>query len=227
MESPLGSPVIADASRHGLQRSHTRAAISMGQDVGSLTDARHKQDSTAKSFNSLMTLQASEAEKEAQRKKYNDQASMYRAQIERQRRCTLDPHGRWMSRWDMLTSLALLFTATITPFEVCILEGGSLDEMARDPLAWINRVVDLIFITDVALNCFTTFQDQSAEGGASWVYDTSSTAWAVASGRVRWRPSASPAAPQRRRRRRSLDRAARRRSYPRTWAIRPTPTLIR
>ena len=110
MESPLGSPVIADASRHGLQRSHTRAAISMGQDVGSLTDARHKQDSTAKSFNSLMTLQASEAEKEAQRKKYNDQASMYRAQIERQRRCTLDPHGRWMSRWDMLTSLALLFT---------------------------------------------------------------------------------------------------------------------
>ena len=143
------------------------------KDEGSIHDAAAKGKATAQSFSSLMkvTEEKTEAEKEALRVRYNEQTIKYRDQIRRQRRCTLDPHSKWMSRWDMVTTLALLFTATITPFEVCILEAMSLEEMLYDPLAWINRLVDAVFITDVFLNCMMSFQDSSAEGGASWVYD--------------------------------------------------------
>ena len=125
-----------------LQRSKTRGAIAM-KDEGSIHDAAAKGKATAQSFSSLMkvTEEKTEAEKEALRVRYNEQTIKYRDQIRRQRRCTLDPHSKWMSRWDMVTTLALLFTATITPFEVCILEAMSLEEMLYDPLAWINRLV--------------------------------------------------------------------------------------
>ena len=66
--------------------------------------------------------------------------------IRRQRRCTLDPHSKWMSRWDMVTTLALLFTAVVTPYEI-----GFLSEIEPEPQALlvINYVVLLIFVIDL------------------------------------------------------------------------------
>ena len=98
------------------------------------------------------------------------EVARYREQIRRTNRMTLSPHSRYMQRWDVITTVALLFTATVTPFEVGIMEPSTLSQMAVDPLAWINRVVDCIFLTDIVLNCFLSYQELGEHGGA-WIHD--------------------------------------------------------
>ena len=155
-----------------LARSDTRKALSMGADVRSSTDNSSKLKATSESFHSLLTTGSTAEEKEALRRQYEAQADKYRKQIRRTRRCTLDPTGKWMSRWDAVTTISLGFVATVTPFEVCVLDGATtFEEMLSSPLAWINRVVDFIFITDVVFNCFLSYQDFSSGSAGNWVYD--------------------------------------------------------
>ena len=61
----------------------------------------------------------------------------------------VDP--RDVAWWDAATSLALLFTALVTPFEVSYLPPP---ESADEALFVINRLVDLVFIADVVLHFF-------------------------------------------------------------------------
>ena len=97
------------------------------------------------------------------------QTAAIRRQLQRKRRGTLDPQSKFMARWDMTTSLALLFTATITPFEVCILTPLPLASMLVDPLSWFNRLFDCIFALDVFIQCITAYQE-APENGGGWVY---------------------------------------------------------
>ena len=123
-----GEVEARDGSR-AMRRACTRKMLSMGvqesEEEGKLTDAKAKAMKTAESFHSLMTMPTTDVERAALRAKYSLQADHYRRQIRQQRRCTLDPNGRWMSKWDVVTSLALLFTATVTPLEVCLLDGDA------------------------------------------------------------------------------------------------------
>jgi hypothetical protein len=48
--------------------------------------------------------------------------------------------------WDGVVVVALIFTAIVTPFEVCFL--GPPEDIL-EPLFLLNRVIDLIFISDV------------------------------------------------------------------------------
>eukprot|EP00899_Mesostigma_viride_P002123 jgi/Mesvir1/11911/Mv00251-RA.1 len=59
----------------------------------------------------------------------------------------LDPRSTFIRWWDVLTIPLLLFTATVTPYEVAFLETGW-----HSALFWINRAVDLAFILDIAIN---------------------------------------------------------------------------
>ena len=61
----------------------------------------------------------------------------------------LDPRAPMMGRWDAITSVALIFTAFATPIEVGFLEAP---ETASHPLFIINRVVDGVFLLDIALS---------------------------------------------------------------------------
>lgn len=49
----------------------------------------------------------------------------------------------WMGRWDTVTSVALLFTAIFTPYEVAMLPTQ------LNTLFFLNRIIDLVFITDM------------------------------------------------------------------------------
>ena len=89
-----------------------------------------------------------EKQKLVLKKTLSMQAESIRKQLRRDRQKTLDPHSKFVSRWDALTASALLFTASVTPFEVCILPPTSLEEMPTDPLSWLNRIVDTIFLID-------------------------------------------------------------------------------
>lgn len=111
-----------------------------------------------------------EGEKTRAKSRLNQESFRYRRQLKRKQGRTLDPHSRVIQRWDMVTTVALLFTASVTPFEVCILEPTPLHAMLSDPLSWVNRVVDIIFVVDIVLQCFIAYQESPEKGGA-WITD--------------------------------------------------------
>jgi hypothetical protein len=73
----------------------------------------------------------------------------------------LDPAGKWMRRWDMLTTVALLIVAVITPVEVALFNTDMealktlLDAQAMFVL---NRIIDLIFIADMGAQGMLFFE---------------------------------------------------------------------
>ena len=67
----------------------------------------------------------------------------------------LNPNGGHMASWDILTSVALIFTAIVTPFEVGFMPAP---ETAREPLFIINRIVDVIFSLDMCFQFFLAYR---------------------------------------------------------------------
>ena len=55
----------------------------------------------------------------------------------------LMPGGRLLSKWDPLVIAALWFTAMVTPYEVALLETE------LNPLFFVNRAIDCIFLVDM------------------------------------------------------------------------------
>jgi len=98
----------------------------------------------------------------------------------------IDPRtSTWIGYWDGVTSLALIFTAIITPVEVGFMEAPTTWEARlNDGLFITNRVVDCIFIYDMLLQFFTMYpaEDETSSsssqvtGGSHWVGDVRSIA---------------------------------------------------
>ena len=53
--------------------------------------------------------------------------------------CWVPRSSPWMKNWDLLMAMLLLFTASVTPFEVAFLETEV------NFLFFLNRLVDLLF----------------------------------------------------------------------------------
>ena len=71
----------------------------------------------------------------------------------------IDPRtNRYIGQWDILTSIALVFTALVTPFEVSFLPPPTTDSL--DVLFYVNRAVDVIFLIDMWLQFGLIFQVQ-------------------------------------------------------------------
>ena len=83
----------------------------------------------------------------------------------------IDPrYSKAAQRWDILTVLALIFTAIVTPFEVAFLETPQSWSAAwKDPLFYINRLVDVIFSIDLVLQFFLIYPEQNDASGVRWV----------------------------------------------------------
>lgn len=79
----------------------------------------------------------------------------------------LDPRSRLVASWDALTSLALIFTAIATPFEVAFLPAP---ESAAEPLWIVNRLIDVIFICDMIKEFFLAYpaHKQTRKAEDSW-----------------------------------------------------------
>lgn len=78
--------------------------------------------------------------------------------------------------WDGVTMLAMIFTALVTPFEVGFVDSPPLDERGGNPLFWINRVVDIIFVLDMLLQ-FCLGYAVAAGGGKYWEFGARAIAW--------------------------------------------------
>ena len=78
----------------------------------------------------------------------------------------LDPRQMPMlAQWDMLMVFALVLTALITPVEVSFLMGAGEHINAL----WVfNRVLDLLFFTDLVISFHLAYQER-VENGGHWV----------------------------------------------------------
>ncbi len=99
----------------------------------------------------------------------------YRRQLNKMTRFTIHPHTKFLQRWDVLTMVALFFTASVTPFEVGFLKGDSRavllqGDIGHIVLFWVNRTVDTYFICDIVLNFFISYRSDAKDGG-QWVFD--------------------------------------------------------
>ena len=81
----------------------------------------------------------------------------------------LDPRSKLMQNWDFFTLSALFFTATVTPYEVCLLwEEKQFGEPGWfGPLFLINWIVNIIFMIDICFNFFLPYKESIKKGGGT------------------------------------------------------------
>ena len=82
----------------------------------------------------------------------------------------IDPRTNvFISHWDLVTTLALVFVSLVTPYEVAFVRETS------DVLFWLNRTIDVIFITDMVLQMHIAFKVEDAKG-TRWVTESRAVA---------------------------------------------------
>ena len=94
------------------------------------------------------------------------------AHHERERRrpsaCLIDPRAsRWLGTFDVLSVLALAFTALVTPWEVAFLSTSGV----IDWLFVVNRIVDSIFLLDILIQFNLMYPSGSDGKGHRYVDD--------------------------------------------------------
>ena len=78
----------------------------------------------------------------------------------------LDPNSSKMQYWDMMTGLALVFTAFVTPFEV-----GTGVETKINALFVVNQLVNTLFQVDIVLQFFLPLPDPRPERSGEMIRD--------------------------------------------------------
>ena len=69
--------------------------------------------------------------------------------------------------WDVVVALAIVFTAIVVPLEVSAMS----DEDFGSPtswLFWVNRCLDLLFLSDICVNCITAYLRTEEGGDSAW-----------------------------------------------------------
>ena len=64
-----------------------------------------------------------------------------------------------MLTWDVATLICLAFTATVTPYEIALLD------LKIDELFWANRIVDVTFTIDIVINFMLMYHESPLKGG--------------------------------------------------------------
>ena len=80
---------------------------------------------------------------------------------------SLSPSSRWVldprtvgfvAHWDMAMTLALFYVALVTPVEVAFIP--SPEEKWSNPIFLVNRLLDVIFITDMFLQFRLAYKEE-------------------------------------------------------------------
>ena len=81
----------------------------------------------------------------------------------------LNPRGKIMQYWDFFTLSALFYTATVTPYEVCMMwaEPKFYNPTSTwlTPLFIVNWFVNVVFMVDICFNFFLPYREPIAKGG--------------------------------------------------------------
>ena len=85
------------------------------------------------------------------------------------RRWVIDPRtNKWLPYWDIVTSVALLFTLAVTPAEVSFLPALSPGEKWTNALFLTNRAVDVVFLLDMLLQFRVAYKSGGIHEGTRW-----------------------------------------------------------
>ena len=94
---------------------------------------------------------------------------LIREQLQQHGRWVINPRSsKWVPYWDGSVTACLLFTALVTPIEVCLLPDHSFEISGMIYLFIVNRCIDAFFFADCILNFFFAYQEPAAQGGR-WV----------------------------------------------------------
>jgi len=90
----------------------------------------------------------------------------------RMKRGLVNPRSNFMQRWDIATLSALFFTATITPFEVCLMwDEVKFQTLSETPgtavLFACNWIVNIIFIIDMVITFMLPYKEPVSKGGGT------------------------------------------------------------
>ena len=86
----------------------------------------------------------------------------------------IDPRtSRGIGYWDFIASLALIFTAFVTPFEVGFLSPVPPDERDSNALFLVNRAIDIVFLIDMLLQFCLGYEEENIieRSGKRWVFN--------------------------------------------------------
>ena len=88
----------------------------------------------------------------------------------------IDPReARFVPYWDATTTLALIFTALCTPYEVAFLPPS---RQPTDTWFILNRLIDFVFFSDFILQWFLAYMEPaSRDQAAQWVFSPRKIAW--------------------------------------------------
>ena len=90
-----------------------------------------------------------------------EQVERMRARLAMNYSYVILPNHKYLQRWDLVTMLALIFTALVTPVEV----GFTSKALGiTDALFIVNRSVDLVFICDLILQFNLSYRDELKGG---------------------------------------------------------------
>ena len=78
---------------------------------------------------------------------------------------------RFLVYWDVIASLALAYTAILTPFEASFLKATFGPMALKDPWFIANRVLDIIFCIDLILQFFIAYEALNDRGEFGFVND--------------------------------------------------------
>lgn len=78
---------------------------------------------------------------------------------------------RILGEWDIVTSVALIYTATLTPYETAFMAPVLGPEAWGDPWFIVNRCLDGIFGLDMILQFFIAYTTGNDFAGRVWVED--------------------------------------------------------
>ena len=92
------------------------------------------------------------------RQQFIQDTKYLRRRIRATRNGLINPRSTYVGYWDLLTGLALIYTATVTPFEVCLGMPTSLNA-----LFVVNQVINLIFVIDIIVQFFLPVPDKNGE----------------------------------------------------------------
>jgi len=150
------------------------AAASKGEAKRHFVEAVHEDERKATlARQNTGAVQLFQSESATSSKEEHDKVRARLASMESR---TVNPNGTFMRRWDVLMIWAMIWTSTMTPFEIAFCDASDVYKPYPAVVeAWVrfacNRAIDLVFLVDIVLTFFVPFRE-SPKKGARWVYDS-------------------------------------------------------
>jgi len=175
-EEPSSRVSFEDKRRSKLRRASTvpeLAAAPLASPSPPLQRPTVREPRNKKKQQRVTMFEARHGEERA--KELREYTARVASTVERERRRSrfvLHPaKNKYLRYWDVVTSFALLYTATLTPFEAAFVQPSIDPNVWQDPWFVINRILDVIFIFDMVIQLFVAYTEEDNLGASVWVLD--------------------------------------------------------